>query len=50
MGAVIPGIQFNLLVCVVCERTNMSLGLLQDVSLPSLHLSLILAGVLVAGV
>ena len=50
MGALTPGAQFNLLVCVVCERANMSLGLLQAVSLPSHHLSLFLAGVPVAGV
>ena len=50
MGALTPGAQFNLLVCVVCERADMSLGLLQAVSLPTLHLSLFLAGVLVAGV
>ena len=50
MGALAPGAQFNLPVCVVCERANMSLDLLQAVSLPSIHLSLFLASILVADV
>ena len=47
MGALTPGAQFNLHVCVVCERANMSLGFLQaDLSCQASSL----AGVIVAGV
>ena len=50
MGALTPSAQFYLPVCVVYERENMSLGFLQAVSPVKFHLSLSLAGVIVAGV
>ena len=48
MGALTPGAQFYLIVCVVCEWANMSLGFLQAVFLSSSFISFSLHGIIIA--